>query len=261
MTHHMRLSRTLVSALALLAASSCLAAASTLSKAVRTSESMEPALAFPAQEQAAQAKLDALRARTGKRPEHRLAGRRRHGLWRSRRLRRRRGGRRGDAEHGPAGARGPEAHLDLFAADLHADALGDPDRPAAGAHRPDPADPGRRQASPRTPGPTRSRCRSCSARPATRPCCRASGMSARPRACGRTTSASTSSTASTRPRRRSARASTSAAIPTWCSIPSGWRCCARPARAPPGARLQGRRDDRGREDRQHREDGRRRPAC
>ncbi|HZF27007.1 MAG TPA: sulfatase-like hydrolase/transferase [Steroidobacteraceae bacterium] len=42
--------------------------ASTLSKAVRTSESMEPALSFPAQEQAAQRKLDALRAKTGKRP-------------------------------------------------------------------------------------------------------------------------------------------------------------------------------------------------
>jgi arylsulfatase len=41
---------------------------SVLSKAVRTSESMEPALSFPAQEQAAQQKLDALRARTGKRP-------------------------------------------------------------------------------------------------------------------------------------------------------------------------------------------------
>ena len=42
--------------------------ASVLSKAVRTSESMEPALSFPAQEQAAQSKLDALRAKTGKRP-------------------------------------------------------------------------------------------------------------------------------------------------------------------------------------------------
>ncbi len=42
--------------------------ASTLTKAVQTSESMEPALSFPAQEQAAQKKLDALRARTGKRP-------------------------------------------------------------------------------------------------------------------------------------------------------------------------------------------------
>jgi arylsulfatase len=42
--------------------------ASTLSKAVRTSESMEPALSFPSQEQTARKKLDALRARTGKRP-------------------------------------------------------------------------------------------------------------------------------------------------------------------------------------------------
>jgi len=68
MIHHSTLSRTLVSALAILAASSCLAGESTLSKAVRTSDSMEPALSFPAQEQAAQSKLDALRARTGKRP-------------------------------------------------------------------------------------------------------------------------------------------------------------------------------------------------
>src|SRR5229473_3642659 len=68
MIHHSTLSRTLVSALAILAASSCLAGESTLSKAVRTSDSMEPALSFPAQEQAAQRKLDALRARTGKRP-------------------------------------------------------------------------------------------------------------------------------------------------------------------------------------------------
>jgi arylsulfatase len=45
-----------------------LAQASTLSKAVRTSESMEPAMSFPAQEQAAQKKLDDLRAKTGKRP-------------------------------------------------------------------------------------------------------------------------------------------------------------------------------------------------
>src|SRR5882724_8807322 len=46
----------------------CFAQASTLSKAVSVSESMEPALSFPAQEQAAQKKLDALRARTGKTP-------------------------------------------------------------------------------------------------------------------------------------------------------------------------------------------------
>lgn len=43
-------------------------AQSVMSKAVRTSESMEPALAHPAQEAAAQAKLDALLAKTGKRP-------------------------------------------------------------------------------------------------------------------------------------------------------------------------------------------------
>ena len=44
MIRHMKLSRMLVSTLAILAASSCLAAASTLSKAVRTSDSLEPAL-------------------------------------------------------------------------------------------------------------------------------------------------------------------------------------------------------------------------
>jgi arylsulfatase A-like enzyme len=42
--------------------------ASSLSKAVRTSESLEPALSLPAQEQAATKKLAALQARTGKRP-------------------------------------------------------------------------------------------------------------------------------------------------------------------------------------------------
>jgi arylsulfatase len=42
--------------------------ASTLSKAVRTSESMEPALSFPEQEQTAAKKLADLRARTGKAP-------------------------------------------------------------------------------------------------------------------------------------------------------------------------------------------------
>lgn len=55
-------------ALALTQPEVCLAQASTLSKAARTSESMEPALAFPAQEQTVQRKLDALRAKTGKRP-------------------------------------------------------------------------------------------------------------------------------------------------------------------------------------------------
>ncbi len=43
-------------------------AQSVLSKAVRTSESMEPALSHPAQEAAAQAKLGALLAKNGKRP-------------------------------------------------------------------------------------------------------------------------------------------------------------------------------------------------
>ena len=45
-----------------------LAQASVLSKAVRTSDSMEPALSFPAEEQAAQKKLDELRARTASGP-------------------------------------------------------------------------------------------------------------------------------------------------------------------------------------------------
>jgi arylsulfatase A-like enzyme len=58
----------LCAALTLGGAEACLAQASTLSKATRTSESLEPALAFPAQEQAAQQKLDALRTRTGKKP-------------------------------------------------------------------------------------------------------------------------------------------------------------------------------------------------
>ncbi len=43
-------------------------AQSTLTKAIRTSESMEPALSFSTQEQAAQRKLEALRTKNGKRP-------------------------------------------------------------------------------------------------------------------------------------------------------------------------------------------------
>lgn len=46
----------------------CFAQASTLSKAVRTSDSMEPALARPAQDQAAQKKLAELLSKTNKRP-------------------------------------------------------------------------------------------------------------------------------------------------------------------------------------------------
>src|SRR5271169_898477 len=68
MFHHMKLSRTWVSVLAILATSVCLAEASTLSKAVRTSEGLEPALSFPAQERAAQMKLDDLRTKFGRRP-------------------------------------------------------------------------------------------------------------------------------------------------------------------------------------------------
>src|SRR5882672_12393038 len=59
---------TALAVFALMGSDACFAQASTLSKAVRTSDSMEPALSFPAQEQAAQRKLDALRARTGKPP-------------------------------------------------------------------------------------------------------------------------------------------------------------------------------------------------
>src|SRR5882672_7705160 len=44
------------------------AEASVLSKATRTSDSMEPALVWPGQEEAAQKKLDALRMKTGKAP-------------------------------------------------------------------------------------------------------------------------------------------------------------------------------------------------
>ena len=52
----------------LLSSAAGVLAQSVLSKAERTSESMEPTLAFPDQQQAAQAKLDALRSATGKRP-------------------------------------------------------------------------------------------------------------------------------------------------------------------------------------------------
>ncbi len=51
-----------------LAGPAAMGQASVLSKAARTSESMEPALSLPAQEQAARKKLDQLRAKTGKRP-------------------------------------------------------------------------------------------------------------------------------------------------------------------------------------------------
>ncbi len=67
----MKYHRVFVSALllvfGLLSSHACLAQ-STLSKAVRTSDSSEPALSLPAQEQEAQRKLDALRTKTGKRP-------------------------------------------------------------------------------------------------------------------------------------------------------------------------------------------------
>lgn len=53
---------------AAMAPSDAIAGASPLSKAVRTSESMEPALAFPDQDKAVAEKLSGLEARTGKRP-------------------------------------------------------------------------------------------------------------------------------------------------------------------------------------------------
>jgi len=58
---------TMCSALVMLGADVALSQ-STLSKAVRTSESMEPALSFPAQEQSAQRRLGELRTKTGRRP-------------------------------------------------------------------------------------------------------------------------------------------------------------------------------------------------
>lgn len=57
-----------VTAALLLGGASGLSAQSVLSKAARTSESMEPALRHPDQDSAARAKLETLRARTGKRP-------------------------------------------------------------------------------------------------------------------------------------------------------------------------------------------------
>ena len=147
MIRHMKLSRMLVSTLAIFAASSCLAAASTLSKAVRTSESMEPALSFPAEEQAAQRKLDALRARTGKRPKYRLASHRRHGIGRPRRLWRRRYNR---ARPRRTWIGSPSEGLKLtsiyIAADVHADTIRYPDWTPASAHRAYATDPRRRQA-------------------------------------------------------------------------------------------------------------------
>ena len=59
---------TLLLAVALALAAGAGDAQSVLSKAVRTSDSLEPALVHPEQAAAAQAKLDALFAKTGKRP-------------------------------------------------------------------------------------------------------------------------------------------------------------------------------------------------
>jgi hypothetical protein len=83
MTRSQMLACTALAAFALMGSEACLAHASTLSKAARTSDSMEPALSFPAQEQAAQSKLGALRAKTGRRPNIVWLPDRRHGLWRS----------------------------------------------------------------------------------------------------------------------------------------------------------------------------------
>lgn len=68
LNHHRVAASIALAALVMLSPDACLAQASTLSRAVRTSESLEPALSFPAQEQAAQRKLNDLRARTGRRP-------------------------------------------------------------------------------------------------------------------------------------------------------------------------------------------------
>ena len=154
--------------------------------------------------------------RTGQAAEHRLARRGRHGLRRPGCLWRRRGGRGGDAEHGPAGGGGAEAHLGLFAGDLHADPLGDPDRPAAGQHRADAADPGWGHDHEEPLGG-----RDFAAGAARRGglCDGAVGQVARRRRRGDAAAGHRLRRVlrlSTRRRRRSARASTSAAIPTWC---------------------------------------------
>jgi hypothetical protein len=63
-----KVSGALFALLVMLTPNVCFAQGSVLSKALRTSDSMEPALSFPAQEQAAQKKLEDLRTKTGKRP-------------------------------------------------------------------------------------------------------------------------------------------------------------------------------------------------
>ena len=140
------LARAVVVALSVLSqAGPVYAQASVLSKAIRTSESMEPALAFPAQDEAAQRKLADLRAKTGKRPNI---------VWLV----------IDDMGYGDPGAFGGGATVG--AATPNMDRLAreglkltstysqptctptrsaHPDRPPAGAHRPDAPDPCRRQ--------------------------------------------------------------------------------------------------------------------
>ena len=126
--------------------------ASVLSKAVRTSDNMEPALVHPGQTKAAQQKLDALMAKTGKRPNI---------VWLV----------IDDMGYGDPGAfgggaivgaatpnmdrlaaEGLEINLHLLAAHVHTDPLRHSVRSFARPHRPDKANPRRRQADQKSVG-------------------------------------------------------------------------------------------------------------
>ena len=112
------------------------AQASVLSKAQRTSETMEPALVWPGQEDAAQKKLDGAAQQDRQASQYCLAGDRRHGLRRSRLFRRRRGVGAATPNMDRLAREGLEADLHLFAADLHSDALGYSDRTSSRSHGP-----------------------------------------------------------------------------------------------------------------------------
>ena len=166
------------------------------SPTVTVADDREPQFVHDDQEQAADGRARRVPgARTGAAPNVLVDPHGRRRLGRLRLLRRRRRGRRADAEHRPARPRGPAADVVLLRAVVHAVAGVAADRPAADAPRPAaPADVRRaRRAAGRD-----HRSPSCSPTPATSPRPSASGTWARTSSRSPSTSASTTSTASSR---------------------------------------------------------------